>query len=382
MSSDRREPLLLTPGPLTTALETRQAMLRDWGSRDRDFIAMNGLVRERLTAIAGGQGTHVCVPLQGSGTMIVEATLATLVPPSGKVLVLINGAYGQRIAKILELIGRLPVVLETPEDVPTDAAAVEARLAADPAIGHVVAVLCETTSGILNPVSAIAAVVAKLGRRLIVDAMSAFGAIPLDARQVPFDAIIASSGKCLEGVPGMGFAIIRTAALQSSAGNARSLSFDLHDHWVYMEKTAQWRHTPPTHVIAALDRALETFVAEGGIAGRGARYAKNCSVLVSGMADLGFEALLPAALQAPIIVTFHPPADPHYSFETFYEALRQRGYLIYPGKVTTADTFRIGCIGRLDERDMANVVAAVRAVMAELGIASGVPGKPLVAARA
>ncbi|HUN45189.1 MAG TPA: 2-aminoethylphosphonate--pyruvate transaminase, partial [Stellaceae bacterium] len=237
-------PFLLTPGPLTTSDETKRAMLRDWGSRDTDFIALNRRVRERLVTLAGGAGTHVAVPLQGSGTFVVEAMLGTFVPKNGKLLILVNGAYGRRMAEMCRYYGRAHVTYETAEDVPPDPAEVDARLGRDPAITHVAAVQCETTSGILNPVAEVARVVAKRGRRLLIDAMSAFGALPLDAREVHFDAVAASANKCLEGVPGMGFVVARQAALEECKGNAQSLSLDLYEQWRAMEKNGQWRFTP------------------------------------------------------------------------------------------------------------------------------------------
>ncbi len=373
MDQTRREPFLLTPGPLTTTRVTKEAMLRDWGSRDGEFIAMNARVRRRLVELAHGESSHVCVPLQGSGTFIVEAMIGTLVPPDGKLLVLVNGAYGRRMVRMCEYYHRACTVEETPEDRPVDPAALDRILVADRAVSHVVVVHCETTSGVLNPVEEIAAVVARHRRRLLIDAMSAFGALPLDARRVPFDAVVASANKCLEGVPGMGFAIVRREALEEARGQAPSLSLDLHDQWTAMEKNGQWRFTPPTHVIAALDRALEQHASEGGVAGRGARYRRNCELLVSGLRAMGFETLLPDALQAPIIVTVRMPADAKFHFETFYERLSQRGFVIYPGKLTVADSFRIGCIGALGEAEMRGVLAAIRDVMGELGVAAGAP---------
>jgi 2-aminoethylphosphonate-pyruvate transaminase len=277
------------------------------------------------------------------------------------------------MVRICEYYRRACSVEETPEDRPVDPAALDAALAADDALTHVVVVHCETTSGVLNPVEEVAAVTARHHRRLLIDAMSAFGALPLDARRVEFDAVVASANKCLEGVPGMGFAIIRREALEEARGQAPSLSLDLHDQWTAMEKTGQWRFTPPTHVIAALDRALDQHAAEGGVAGRGARYHRNCALLVEGLRALGFVTLLPDRLQAPIIVTVRMPADPKFDFETFYERLGRRGYVIYPGKLTVADSFRIGCIGALGEAEMRGVLGAIREVMGELGVASGAP---------
>ena len=373
MDDRPREPLLLTPGPLTTTRATKEAMLRDWGSRDGAFVAMNARVRRRLLELVHGDGSHVCVPLQGSGTFIVEAMIGTLLPPRGKLLALVNGAYGRRIVRICEYHRRACEGEEAAEDRPVDPAALERRLAADPTISHVVVVQCETTSGVLNPIEEVAAVTARAGRRLLIDAMSAFGALPLDARRTVFDAVVASSNKCLEGVPGMGFAIVRREALEDARRQAPSLSLDLHDQWTAMEKNGQWRFTPPTHVIAALDRALDQHAAEGGVEGRGGRYRRNCALLVAGLRRLGFETLLPDDLQAPIIVTVRMPADPKFHFETFYERLGQRGYLIYPGKLTVADSFRIGCIGALGEPEMRGVLQAITEVIAELGVTSCAP---------
>lgn len=362
-----RPPLLLTPGPLTTSAETRDALLKDWGSRDPAFVALTRRVRERVADIAGGAATHSCVPIQGSGTYGLEAALGTFVPKGGRVLVLANGAYCQRIASILTLLGREPVLCETAEDTPPDPAEVARRLEADPSLKHVAMVHCETTSGILNPVDEVAAVVARHGRSLILDSMSAFGALPLDMAKEPVDVMISSSNKCLEGVPGLAFIVARTELLEAAAGNSPSMALDLHAQWAGFEKSGEWRFTPPTHVVAALGAALDQFEAEGGVAGRGARYRENCRILVDGMRAMGFRTYLPDELQAPIIVTFHTPEDPAFVFRTFYDALQARGFIIYPGKLTKIDSFRIGCIGQVMPDDMRAAVAAVGEVMAEMG---------------
>ncbi len=359
---------LLTPGPLTTSLSVKQAMLRDWGSRDAGFIALNRRIRDRLVEIAEGGGDYTCVPLQGSGTFVVEAMLGTLVPPTGRLLVLVNGAYGARMVKIMHTIGRDVVSLTSPEDRIPDLVALDRRLAAEPGISHVAAVHCETTSGILNPIEAIAAVVAHHGRSLLIDSMSAFGALPLDIGELGADAVAASANKCLEGVPGLGFAIVRRAALEAAAGNAHSLSLDLYDQWRAMESNGQWRFTPPTHVLAAFEQALIEHGAEGGVAGRHRRYTENCAILIDGMRKLGFETLLPDELQAPIIVTFKMPADPAFDFQMFYDRLAARGYVIYPGKLTVAPSFRIGCIGRLDPDDIRVAVAAIAETLRDMNV--------------
>jgi 2-aminoethylphosphonate-pyruvate transaminase len=374
-ASETGDPLLLTPGPLTTSRSVKQVMVHDWGSRDAAFLRINKAVIERITALAGGEVTHTTVPMQGSGTFAVEAMLTSFVPKNGKILLLVNGAYGHRAKKICDIAGRAALVLETPEDTPPDLGKLDAMLAGDKAITHVFAVYCETTSGILNPIAEIAAIVKKQGRRLLIDAMSAFGALPIDARSVTFDALAASSNKCLEGVPGLGFVICRLEALQAAKGNATTLVLDLHDQWQALEKTGQWRFTPPIHVIVSLHQAIEEHAAEGGVAGRGGRYANNCRILIDGMRALGFKTLLPDDLQAPIIVTFHMPADPQFHFQTFYDRLKDRGYVIYPGKLTVAESFRIGCIGRLNADHMRGVLAAVREILTEMGVRQTAPAK-------
>ncbi len=363
------DPYLLTPGPLTTSLSVKQAMLHDYGSRDADFIELNARVLRRLVEIVNARGTHVCVPLQGSGTFVVEAMIGNFVPATGKLLILINGAYGKRIARICDYYRRDYVIHETPEDVPADTAALDAALAADAGITHVAVVHCETTSGILNPVKQIADIVARHRRRLLIDSMSAFGALPLDADELEFDAVVASSNKCLEGAPGMGFCIAREAVLATTEGNSPSLVLDLYDQWRAMQKNRQWRFTPPTHVLLAFDQALAEFDEEGGVAGRGARYRANCELLVAGMRKMGFETLLPDELQAPIIITFRMPTNPGFDFDAFYDGLKEQGYVIYPGKLTVADSFRMGCIGRLDREQMQGALDAVARMLDRFGIA-------------
>ncbi len=367
------DPVLLTPGPLTTTARTKSAMLSDWGSWDSAFNDLTASVCRDLLRIVHAEDTHVCVPLQGSGTFSVEAALGTLVPRGAKVLVPDNGAYCKRIARILGYLGREAVVLPHAEDEPADVARIDSALAADLAITHVAQVHCETSAGILNPLREIADVVASRGRRLIVDAMSSYGAIPIDARSVPFDALVAASGKCLEGVPGMGFVIARRSELLAAAGNCHSLALDLTDQWVYMQKTGQWRYTPPTHVMAALRVAIDQFLAEGGQPARLARYRRNCDALLHGMRELGLEPFLPAACQAPIIVTFHAPAHPAYEFGDFYRRVREQGFILYPGKLTSLETFRVGCIGAIDEQVMRAAVAAVTQVLQQTGIRSVAP---------
>jgi 2-aminoethylphosphonate-pyruvate transaminase len=366
-----RDKILLTPGPLTTTLRTKLAMLKDWGSWDADFNAVTARLRHSLLDIIHGHDSHVVVPLQGSGTFSVEAAVATLVPHDGHVLVLDNGAYCKRAARISTLMGRRCTVLGFEDSAQVDPAALEQALRTDASITHVVLIHCETSAGVLNPLQAVADVCAAHGKGLIVDAMSSFAALEIDARKTRFDALIAASGKCLEGVPGMGFVFIRKAVLDGCAGRSQSLAMDLYDQYQYMEKTTQWRFTPPTHVVVALAEAIAQFEEEGGQVARLARYVGNYQTLIAGMAQLGFKPFLDPAIQAPIIVTFHAPADPQYDFKTFYAAVRAHGFVLYPGKLTQVETFRVGCIGAIGSNEMEQAVHAVALALQDLGLASG-----------
>jgi 2-aminoethylphosphonate-pyruvate transaminase len=365
------EPYLLTPGPLTTDIRVKQAMLRDWGSWDADFRAMTKSLCDQLVALAGHGDTHACVPMQGSGSYCVEAMLGTFVPRDGKVLVLANGAYGLRAAETLRIMGRAHTLIDKGDYMPPRGDEVAAALDADPSLTHVIAIHCETSSGILNPVAEISAAVASRGRHLLVDSMSAFGAV--DMTGITYQAMVSSANKCIEGVPGFGFVIASKAALEAAKGNCHSLSLDVHAQWANMVKSGQWRYTPPTHVVAAFLEALRIHAAEGGVAARGVRYANNRDVMVAGMRSLGFETLLKDRWLSPIIVTFFCPADPKFVFSRFYDLMKSRGFIIYPGKLTVVDSFRIGVIGRMDEHVMRRVVEAARDCLSELGVTNAAP---------
>jgi 2-aminoethylphosphonate-pyruvate transaminase len=368
------EPWLLTPGPLTTSAAVKAAMQIDWGSWDADFRAMTAEVRARLLALLGtGSEAYTCVPIQGSGSFCVEAMLGTFLPRGGKALVLANGAYGQRAAKAVAQMGRAVRLLDKGDYLPPRGRDVAAATAADPAITHVVAIHCETSSGILNPLDEIAQATRAAGRRLLIDSMSAFGAVPVLPAEIAFDAMVSSANKCIEGVPGFGFVLARTDVLAGQAGNSHSLALDLHAQWAEMERSGQWRYTPPTHTVAAFLQALKEHEAEGGVAARGARYAANRDRLVAGMRAQRFETLLEEPWLSPIITTFFCPADPAFRFADFYDRMKAQGFILYPGKLTVVDSFRIGTIGRFDSGVIDQVLAAVAAVLKAMGVASAAP---------
>jgi 2-aminoethylphosphonate-pyruvate transaminase len=368
------EPYLLTPGPLTTSYAVKEAMLRDWGSWDDEFRAMTHKMRTQLLALLGpGKSAYDCVPIQGSGSYCVEAMLGSFVPKDGKVLVLANGAYGLRAAQTMACLGRAYRLLDKGDYLPPRGDEVAAILAEDPAITHVLIIHCETSSGILNPVEEIADAAHAAGRKVLIDSMSAFGAVPLEVERTKYVAMVSSANKCIEGVPGFGFVLARKDELQAAKGNSHSLSLDVHAQWAAMEKNGQWRFTPPTHVVAAFLVALDAHEKEGGVVGRGARYARNRDVVVEGMRELGFETLLADRWLSPIIVTFFCPADSHFKFDAFYAAMRDRGFIIYPGKLTVVESFRIGCIGQMDEHVMRRVVAAASETLRDMGVATAAP---------
>jgi 2-aminoethylphosphonate-pyruvate transaminase len=363
--------LLFTPGPLTTSATVKAAMLRDAGSRDRDFLRIVREIRDRLLALGGAAspsagGEYECVPMQGSGTFAIEAVISSAIPRDGKLLVLVNGAYGRRIAHIARVHGIATETLDAPENRKIRPEAVADRLAASRGITHVAVVHCETTTGILNPMEAIGAVVERAGAAYLVDAMSSFGAIPVDLARARIDFLISSANKCIEGVPGFGFVLARRDCLLEAKGRARTLSLDLHAQWAGLESDGQFRFTPPTHVLLAFHQALLELEAEGGVAGRAARYRANHSALMRGMTELGFEAYLEPEDQSSIITTFRYPRRPEFRFEEFYTRLSDLGFVIYPGKLTAEPCFRIGTIGRLTPADMEALLAAMRQVLGEM----------------
>jgi 2-aminoethylphosphonate-pyruvate transaminase len=356
--------ILLTPGPLSTTLAVKQAMLRDWCTWDDDYKQIIQDMRRKLVELATPSDGYTCVLMQGSGTFCVEAVITTAVPDHGKLLVLANGAYGRRIAQIAERIGIDCRVHDSGDIAVPDSAQLERALMADIAITHVAMVHCETTTGMLNPIVALGQIVKAHARAFIVDAMSSFGGIPLDAHEVGADYLISSANKCIQGVPGFGFVIARSNELAKTKGQARSLSLDLFDQWETMEKDAgKWRFTSPTHTVRAFVQALQELELEGGIARRHERYCENHRLLVQGMQALGFKTLLPDENQSPIITAFHNPRHRDWAFDKFYQDLKQRGFVIYPGKVTEADTFRIGTVGDIQPADISQLLQAVKSAM-------------------
>jgi 2-aminoethylphosphonate-pyruvate transaminase len=360
---------LFTPGPLTTSLSVKQAMLRDLGSRDEAFIRIVREVRDGLLAVAGvRKGDYEAVPMQGSGTFAIESVFSTCVPQGGKVLIAINGAYGKRMQQICGVLGIETAAITEPEHAQLDPGAIKVAMENDPSIAMVAVVHCETTTGIFNPIEAIGEAVHAAGRHYFVDAMSSFGAVPIDFAAAHIDYLVSSANKCIEGVPGFAFAIARTDALTACEGNARSLSLDLLAQWRGLEQNGQFRFTPPTHALLAFHQALQELESEGGVDGRAARYRRNYETTLQGMRALGFEEYLAPDDQGYIITSFRYPDHPNFAFETFYNRLSDAGYVIYPGKVSDADCFRIGHIGRLFEADVQALVRAVAEVLQSMNV--------------
>jgi len=363
-----KDKALFTPGPLTTSATVKQAMLRDLGSRDTEFIEVIKDVRQRLVRLGANSDEYTAVLIQGSGTYGIEATLSSVIPPDGKLLILINGAYGHRMLKIAGIHRIHCESLIFTENTQPDVSALESALKNDPAISHVAVVHCETTTGIINPIDVYGEIVKRYHRTYIVDAMSSFGAYPVDLKACGIDYLISSSNKCIEGVPGFSFVLARTESLMAARGFARTLSLDLFAQWEGLEGDGQFRFTPPTHAILAFRQALLELGMEGGVSARAKRYHENYKIALSAMQAMGFKPYLDESLRGYIITSFYYPDHPNFNFKEFYERLSDKGHVIYPGKLTNADCFRIGHIGRLGPGDVTSLMAAVAETLNEMDI--------------
>ena len=363
--------LLFTPGPLSTSETVKESMLCDLGSRDTEFLSVVSHVRRRLLELGhGANGSYEAVLMQGSGTFAVESVLSSVIPRSGKLLVAINGSYGHRMAKIAKVLGISCETIVFDEATPVREEPVRAALVRDPGITHVGTIHCETSTGLLNPVAELGATVTGLGRTFIVDAMSSFGGMAIDLVADKIDFLISSANKCIQGVPGFAFVLARRDLLLAAEGCARSLSLDLWAQWKGFENDGQFRFTPPTHALLAFTQALKELEEEGGVEARAARYSANRQALIDGMTALGFDAYLAPQHQSHIITSFRFPAHPRFDFSAFYDRLSELGFVIYPGKVSNADCFRIGTIGHIFPQDIRALIAAIRRVLTEMNVDS------------
>ena len=361
--------LLFTPGPLTTNVTVRQAMLHDLGSRDAAFIATIQMIRRALLEIAGvADGGYEAIIVQGSGTFGIESVIGSVTPPDGKWLFIVNGAYGRRMVQIAETL-KIPCIEQTfAESQPPSLDEIRQKLAQNPEISHVAVVHCETTTGIINPIDEIGALAKAHGKVYFVDAMSSFGGIPMDIRKAGIDYLVSSANKCIEGVPGFSFVIAQGDDLARTAGWARSMSLDLYAQWRGLESNGQFRFTPPTHALLAFAQALAELDAEGGVSRRAERYQRNRDILVDGMRKLGFSEYLQEQYQSHIISSFRYPEHANFDFDRFYSLLNERGFIIYPGKVSDADCFRIGTIGQIKAEDVGDLLIAMTQVLEVMGV--------------
>ncbi len=362
-----QQPLLLTPGPVSVSATTREAMLVERPSGDADFQADLQQARDTLVALAHGGDAYVAVPVPGSATYANEAVIAALVPPGRTLLVHSNGVYGDRLAEICEALGTKVALLRTEAFAPPEPAQFATMLEGDPTISHVFIVHCETSTGILNPLEPVAALCRERGVGLLVDAVASFGAMDIDAAALGLAAITISSNKCMQGVPGIGWAVVRRADL-AAADRPRTLSLDLADQARHMDRTGLFRFTPPVQVLAAFAQACREHAAEGGTQARLARYRANWRRLVDGMRQMGFRTVVPDAVASPIVATFHNPDHPAFSFDALFQGMKRRGFVIFPGRLALADTFRIGCMGAVTPDDIGRAMVAVADTMAEMGV--------------
>lgn len=356
---------LLTPGPLTTSSTVKEKMLVDRCTWDGDYKVITQKIRSQLLELAGCRDEdYTVVLMQGSGTFAVESVMMTAISEEDKPLLITNGAYGERIVKMAEAIGMTFSQYSVEYDQIPQEKEIRRILASDRDITHIVMVHCETTTGILNPLEMISNVSREYGKTLIIDAMSSFGGITINVPELEIDYLISSANKCIQGVPGFGFIIARRDKLMDCAGNSKSLSLDLYDQWKGMDEDGKWRFTSPTHVVAAFSQAIDELLEEGGISARFERYKKNNRVLREKLNQIGFETYIADELQSPIITSFVYPSDA-FNFEDFYSYVKERGYVIYPGKLTEVDTFRIGNIGEIYEDDIQNLCAVIAEYMGD-----------------
>ena len=354
--------ILLSTGPLTTSQTVKEAMLTDWCTWDEDYnLHIVEEIRKSLVSLATQHtGDYTSILLQGSGTYCVEAVICSGIKPGDKLLILSNGAYGDRMGNIAEYHGISYDMLAFDDTEQVSVSSVADYLSHNAEITHVAVVHCETTTGVLNPLKEIAHLVKMYGKKLIVDAKSSIGGDPLDVHELGIDFLISSANKCIQGVPGFGFIIARRSELLHCKGVSKSLSLNIYDQWEAMEKgQGKWRFTSPTHVVRAFKQAMDELAEEGGVEARHNRYCENHRVLVDGMRSLGFQTLLPDEIQSPVITSFrYPHAD--INFKTFYTQLKERGFVIYPGKISQADTFRIGNIGDVHPEDFRQLIEIIR----------------------
>lgn len=357
---------LLTPGPLTTTDTVKKEMMVDRCTWDDDYKAITQDIRRQLLQLAGvSDREYTAVLMQGSGTFGVESVLSSVIGDDEKVLICSNGAYGERMTQICDR-NRVAYVhyRQVYNKVP-DAAEVARYLTEDPSITHVAMVHSETTSGILNDIQSVGKVVMESGRTFIVDAMSSFGGMEIPVADWGIDFLVSSANKCIQGVPGFSFIVCRRDKLLASEGKARSLSLDLLDQWRGMEKDGKWRYTSPTHVVLAFAQALKELDSEGGIPARCRRYTDNNRLLIQKMKELGFDTYIDNTHQGPIITTFLYPSGVSFRFPEFYQYIKERGYAIYPGKLTDMDTFRIGNIGEIYREDIEKLIRIIGEFLAE-----------------
>lgn len=368
MSEQRAEPLMLTPGPVSISRRVKEKMLQDLPTGGKEFSENMSFSRDYLLELSNGKGGWTAVPMQGSGTFVTEGVLATLVPHDGKLLIHTNGVYGDRLVDLCRAINLPFRSFRTAPYTPPTAEQFEAELKADPAITHVAMVHCETSTGVLNQVEAVGKLCRRLGKGFIVDAIASFGAFDIDVKAMNIDAVIISPNKCLQAPPGLSWAVVRKTTLEESKGNCHSSSLDLYDQCQYLDRTGGFRFTPPTHVLNAFAEALREHRDEGGVEARRDRYTRSWRRMVGGMRQMGFQTLLPDEVASPIVATFHDPDDPNYSFQKLYDGMLERGFIIFPGRLAAANTFRIACIGVVDEHDIGRAMEALSEVVAGMGL--------------
>lgn len=354
---------LLTPGPLTTSMSVKETMMKDRCTWDKDYKDLTQQIRQDLLQLAHvSDEDYTAVLQQGSGSFIVESVLQTALSSEDHILIISNGAYGKRIAQMAKRIGKHHTHLALSFDKVPDISEIEHTIKHNDAITHIAFVHCETTTGILNPLEDLSQLAQRYQKKIIVDAMSSFGGVEINVGQLNIDYLISSANKCIQGVPGFGFVIAKKLTLADTEGNASSLTLDLYDQWKVMDVDGKWRYTSPTHAVAAFKQAIDELQKEGGVEKRYKRYQSNNEYMRKALAPLGFKSYIDEEWQSPIITTYLYPNE-SFDFSHFYEAMKEKGFILYPGKLMEIPSFRIGNIGELYREDFETLVKHIENYM-------------------
>lgn len=362
--------ILLNPGPSTTTDTVKYAqVVPDICPREKEFAGlMKGLREDLVRIVHGDTQKYTSVLFCGSGTLNIDVCLNSLLPAGKKILVVNNGAYSTRAVEICEHYGMPHIDLKFPVDQQPDLALVEKTLRDDPDIALVHTTHNETGTGILNPIREIGALAHRYGAVFTVDTTSTYAMRPIDIEADNIDFCMASAQKGLMAMTGLSFVVGNRALIEASAAYpTRSYYCNLFLQYDYFEKTGEMHFTPPVQTIYAALQALKEYWAEGEEA-KWARHTRVFNAIHAGLDELGFRDAVRREWQSGLVVSVVYPDDPNWNFEKVHDYCYERGFTIYPGKISTTNTFRLCALGAIDEADIRDFFVVFRAALKELGV--------------